>query len=154
MALSPHFSMVEVVRSATAARQGIDNKIPLPLRYNIGRMVEFMECVRTLLGEDPVHVTSWFRCQMLNSAIGGSQTSAHMKGLGVDFKHSVLSLEEAFTQLAASLLPFDQLIIEGTQGRAEWLHLGLSEGEPRGDVLTANRERIDGPMAYRRTLVA
>ena len=150
--LAPHFSMVEVVRSATAANQGIDNQVPLPLRYYVGRMAEFMECVRMVLGEDPISVTSWFRCQMLNSAIGGSRTSAHMKGLAVDFVHSVLSLEEVFSLISKSLLPFDQLIIEGTQGKAEWLHVGLSEGEPRGDILTADRDRIDGPMAYKRVI--
>ena len=154
MTLAPNFSMTEVVRSATAADQGIDNTVPLALRSNVGRITEFMECVRWLLGDVPIIVTSWYRCQMLNSAVGGSKTSAHMKGLAMDFKHSVLALEEVFVEIRASRLPYDQLIIEGTQGKAEWMHLGLSEGEPRLEAMTADRDRIDGPMAFRRVLTA
>ena len=152
MVLAPHFSMTEVARSATAAKQGIDNSVPLALRYNIGRIAEFMECVRWLLSDVPIIVTSWYRCQMLNSAIGGSETSAHMKGLAMDFKHSVMALEDVFDEIRASKLPYDQLIIEGTQGKAEWMHVGLSIGEPRLEAMMADRDRIDGPMAYRRVL--
>ena len=89
---------------------------------------------------------------MLNSAVGGSQTSAHMKGLAMDFKHSVLALEEVFVEIRASKLPYDQFIIEGTQGKAEWMHVGLSIGEPRLEAMTADRDRIDGPMAYTRMI--
>ncbi len=151
MSLAPHFTMIEVVRSQTAAKQGIDNQLPSALRYNIGRTAQFMECVRALLGDDPIKVTSWYRCQMLNSAVGGTKTSMHPKGLAVDFKHSVLFLEEVYSRIAASTLPYDQLIIEGTRSNAEWIHLGLSEGEPRRDTMTADRDRIGGPMAYIRT---
>jgi len=150
--LAPHFTMVEVVRSHTASEQGIDNTVPLSLRYNVGRMAQFMECVRWLLGDVPIRVSSWYRSQMLNSAIGGSKTSAHVKGLAVDFEHSVMALEEVFVEVQASGLPYDQLIIEGTQGKAEWLHIGLSEGEPRLEALTADRDRVEGPMVYRRVL--
>lgn len=154
MALAPHFTMIEVVRSATAAKQGMDNTVPLALRYNVGRITQFMECVRALLGDQAITVTSWYRCQMLNSAIGGSKTSVHMKGLAMDFKHSVMALEEVFVAIRESSLPFDQLIIEGTQGKAEWIHIGLSEDEPRLMALTADRDRVDGPMVYRRSLAS
>ena len=152
MTLASHFTLVEVMRSGTAAERGIDNSVPLPLRYNIGRITEFMECVRWVLGDAPIIVTSWYRCQALNSAIGGSKTSAHMKGLAMDFKHSVLSLESVFDEIRQFGLPFDQLIIEGTRGKAEWLHLGLSEDEPRGDVLLADRDQASASMAYTRVM--
>lgn len=149
--LAPHFTIAEVTRSSTASREGIDNTVPVPLYKNIGRITEFMECVRWLLGDVPIYVSSWFRCQILNKAIGGSGTSAHMKGLAMDFKHSVLSLEEVFIEIKESRLPFDQLIIEGTQQKAEWLHVGLSDATiPRLEAMTANRDWDGGPMTYTR----
>ena len=148
--LAPHFTMAEVVRSSTASEEGIDNTVPLALNRNIGRIAEFMECVRWLLGDVIINVSSWYRCEVLNKAVGGSKTSAHMKGLAMDFNHSVLALEEVFVEIKESRLPFDQLIIEGTQGKAEWMHIGLSEDIPRLEAMTANREWMEGDMTYTR----
>ena len=146
--LAPHFTMAEVVRSSTAKAKGIDNSVPIHLNRNIGRIAEFMECVRWFLGDVVINVSSWYRCPTLNKAIGGSETSAHMKGLAMDFSHSVLALEEVFVEIKESRLPFDQLIIEGTQGKAEWMHIGLSEDIPRIEALTANRGWDGGAMNY------
>ena len=150
MTLSPHFTVTEVTRSATAAAQGIDNTIPLAYRYYVGRVAEFMECVRVLLDNGPINVTSWFRSQSLNTAIGGSKTSVHMKALALDWQHGILDLEEAFEVVARSQLPFDQLIIEGTADGAQWIHSGLSEKAPRRQVLRSQGDELGGPMVYTR----
>ena len=148
MTLSPHFSLKEVTRSATASAKGIDNAIPLGYRFNIGRVAECMEGVRALLGGHPIKVTSWFRCLALNEAIGGSKTSRHIEALAVDWKHGQLDLAEAFARVADSTLPFDQLILEGTKDGAGWIHLGLSTGEPRRQVLRAEGDTLGGPMTF------
>ena len=110
-----------------------------------------MESVRHLLGDDPIRVTSWYRCKELNTAIGGSKTSAHMRGLAVDFKPSYKwTLYAAFDKLAQSDIPFDQLIEESTRDGARWIHIGFSEGTPRREVLRAEGARLGGPMSYRR----
>ncbi len=154
MILSPHFSINEVTRSATASRTGIDNAVPLGFRYNVGRVAEFMECVRALLGGQPIKVTSWFRCMELNQAIGGSKTSRHMEALAVDWKHGRLELAAAFEHVAESSLPFDQLILEGTKDGAGWIHLGLSTGDPRRQVLRAKGDTLGGPMKFTRVRIA
>lgn len=148
MTLSAHFSLEEVTRSATASSKGIDNTVPLGYRYNIGRCAEMMEHVRSFLGGDPITITSWFRCKTLNEAIGGSKTSRHPEGLAIDWKPSVLSLENAFEDIAASLLPFDQLILEGTKDGAGWIHTGLSTRKPRRQVLRAKGDILGGPMTF------
>ncbi len=148
MTLSAHFSLEEVTRSATASAKGIDNTVPLGYRYNIGRTAEMMEHVRSFLGGDPITVTSWFRCDELNDAIGGSETSRHPEGLAVDWKPTVLSLPNAFEDIAVSLLPFDQLILEGTKDGAGWIHLGLSTSKPRRQVLRAKGDVLGGPMTF------
>ena len=148
MMLSAHFNLSEVTRSATASAKGIDNAVPLGYRYNIGRTAEMMEHVRALLGGDPIKVTSWFRCKTLNDAISGSKTSRHMEALAVDWKHGRVDLKTAFDLVAASTIPFDQLILEGTKDGAGWIHLGLSTSEPRRQVLRAEGDTLGGSMTF------
>jgi len=147
MTLSAHFSLEEVTRSATASSKGIDNTVPLGYRYNIGRCAEMMEHVRSFLGGDPITITSWFRCKTLNEAIGGSKTSVHPEGLAIDWKPGE-DLRAAFDRVAASTLPFDQLILEGTKDGAGWIHTGLSMRKPRRQVLRAEGDVLGGPMTF------
>lgn len=154
MTLSANFTLNEVTRSATASSRGIDNSIPLGYRYNVGRTAEMMEHVRAFLGGDSITITSWFRCPMLNAAIGGSETSRHPEGLAVDWKPTVLLLEEAFERLAAWAMPFDQLILEGTKDGAGWIHLGLSSKNPRRQVLRATGDTLGGPMTFHHVRLA
>ena len=147
--LAPHFTFEEVVRSATAARDGIDNAVPEALLGNVYRTAQFLEDVRALI-QSPIRITSWYRCLVLNTAIGGSATSRHMLGLAADCQTLALDLVDAFEAIAASALPFDQLIIEQTGDGAKWLHIGLSEGKPRRQVLRAEGSTLGGPMAFTR----
>jgi hypothetical protein len=151
MMVSEHFSWDEVERSPTATEKGIDNHVPQNLQANVVKTAQQMEKVREALGGRPLRVTSWYRCKALNNAIGGSKTSAHMRGLAVDFKPPLgWMLYAAFERLAGSDIPFDQLIEERTQQGAFWIHIGFSEGPPRREVLRAEGARLGGPMTYRR----
>lgn len=149
MILSPHFSWLEVERSATAAARGIDNRLPddPTLLVNIGRTAQMLECVRALL-DVPLQVTSWYRCPPLNAAVGSKASSMHPRALAVDFVPVGLELDVAGRRIAESWLPFDQLIIERARDGATWLHLGLSERAPRREVLLASGDR--GAMTYTR----
>ncbi len=147
--VSPHFSLDEVERSATAHALGIDNTVPSDLLDNLERIAALMEQVRTLLGV-PLRVTSWYRCPALNRAVGGVAQSAHLACLAVDFQPIGPPLSVAFDRIAASPLPFDQLIVERTHDGAQWIHLGLRDGPARREVLRASGQRLGGPMQYAR----
>jgi zinc D-Ala-D-Ala carboxypeptidase len=151
-ALTDHFTWAEVVASNTALRLGIANEVPAELVPNVERMAAFMEEVRAAVGT-PLRVTSWYRCPDLNRTIGGSKTSAHMKGLAVDFQPLGCSLAKAFDRIAASGLVFDQLIEERTKDGAAWIHIGLSTTPPRQEVLRARGKQVGGPMSYLRVAV-
>jgi hypothetical protein len=151
--LTPHFTWAEVIRSPTARRLRIDNNLKTQqlvdnARFTAGQM----EAVRNLLGE-PIRVNSWYRSPELNAAVGGSKTSAHMKALAVDGEPVQMPLTTAFEIVAASTIPFDQLIHERTRDGADWIHFGFTRGQPRRQILRASGAQLGGPMNFERVLV-
>ena len=133
--LSPHFSLQELTRSDYAARHNINN-VPMPrIVENLVFTAQRMEEVRALLGH-PIAVSSGYRSQELNDAIGGSLTSQHRYGLAVDFHCPDFgSAREIVAAIAASDIPFDQLIEE----YGEWTHISFVRTAPRRQVLYFKR---------------
>ena len=86
--LSPHFSLKEMVRSATAERdEGLKRKQETPsddivdcLQYLVTAALEPM---RLGIGS-PVQITSGYRCTEVNKLVGGSPTSQHCRGEAAD----------------------------------------------------------------------
>ena len=110
-----------------------------------------MEFVRVLLLDHSINPSSWYRCPMLNEAVGGSENSAHTRSLAVDFKPpQPWTLENAFDAIAESDFPFDQLIKERANNGAEWIHMGLSYKQPRRELLGASGDMRD--MTFQRIL--
>ena len=131
--LSGHFTLGEFLRSETAARLGIDNLPGPEILHALQRNAENMEDVRALLGV-PLHISSGYRSIDLNRALGSKDTSAHVKGLATDFDAPDFgSPLEVCNRIAASAIPFDQLIYEHTWTHIAWPKLGVA---PRLSVLT------------------
>ena len=82
--ISKHISYKEATRSITAIRLGIDNK---PFEYELGNMKavaeNIFEPLRKWVG-GAIKVTSFFRSEKLNQAIGGSVSSQHCQGRAID----------------------------------------------------------------------
>jgi len=131
MNLSPHFTLAELTASDTAVRLGIDNTPSPEVLANLTRVAAMLERVRELVGS-PIRVSSGYRSPALNRAVGGAKDSAHMLGLAADITVPVMSPKALALLIRESGLICDQLIYEG-----QWVHLGLSLGAPRQQVLTA-----------------
>jgi hypothetical protein len=133
MKLSEHFDLDEFTASQTAVRKGIDNTPSKNVIENLRMLANTLEHVRSLLDNNPIRISSGFRCVALNRAIGGSKVSAHTFGYAVDFTCPGFGTpKEVTNKIAASTIKFDQLIYEGT-----WVHLSV-DPQNRRELLTAH----------------
>lgn len=126
MNLSTHFTLDEFIASDTAARLDIDNDLPLELRPDASNTCELLERIRAYLGERaaktvPLLVSSGYRCQALNRAIGSADTSDHIRAMAADFRAPAfgtpLQVSQALAEAVAQL-GIGQLIYEHT-----WIHV-------------------------------
>lgn len=138
--LSPHFSLEELTRSSTATAKGIDNTPGEKARANLVRLCrDILEPLRSAYGA-PMRITSGFRCQALNKAIGGVATSQHVKGEAADI--DVGSDNAKLFHLAVELakegkITAGQIIWEkGNQRNPAWVHISLpTPGRPVNQIL-------------------
>jgi len=146
-----HFSLNELTFSQTAARNEIDNTPPD--LSNLLRIAWFLETlrekIRLIYPHAVIIVSSGYRSPELNLIIGGSKTSAHMKGLAADISCPDLTPLELSQFIANNMADegFDQVIHEFSR----WVHVGLCEGLPRYEKLTAVKE--NGKTVYKLGLI-
>jgi hypothetical protein len=148
--ISEHISYREAIKSNTATRLGIEN---IPDDYQVTNMVgvahHVFEPLREYVG-GPIKITSFFRCEDLNQAIGGSSRSQHCQGRAIDlddtFGHKTNA--EMYHYIKENI-NFDQLIWEfGDDTNPDWIHVSyISKDENRGRCLRA--EKINGKTSYR-----
>lgn len=148
--ISKHISFKEGIKSNTATRLGINNT---PDDYQVSNMVNIavnlFEPLREFVG-GPIKINSFFRCEDLNRAIGGSSRSQHCEGRAIDlddtFGHKTNA--EMFRYIKDNL-DFDQLIWEfGDDNNPDWVHVSfISFDENRKRIMRA--ERVNGKTTYR-----
>jgi zinc D-Ala-D-Ala carboxypeptidase len=147
--ISKHISYKEATRSATALRLGIEN---VPNEYELQNMEMVAKKVFEPLREAvdaPIKINSFFRCEELNKAIGGSTKSQHCQGRAIDIDDVYGSVSNAFMYYyIKDNLDFDQLIWEfGTDHNPDWVHVSYVDGDSnRKRCLKAFRE--DGKTKY------
>lgn len=140
----PHFSLKELVASDVASRKKIDNTPSFEVVGHLHELVgKLLEPLREAWG-GPIKVTSGYRCEKLNRAVGGVASSAHMRGDAADLQPANGKIDEfiSFTRLwlINNHVRFDQLIDERS-GRTRWMHISLysSTGTQRGEVKVLNK---------------
>ena len=140
MKLTEHFRLEEFERSETAKRQGIDNTVPKALLPNIQALCEnVLEPLRQQFDE-PVYISSGYRCPRLNKAVKGAASSQHMKGEAADIysRQGAKRLREWYLWMVDNLV-FDQLIWE-VQANSKWIHVSyVSKKKNRQQVFSQRR---------------
>ena len=118
-----YFSIKELTKSATAQRKGIKNDPSIQEVANLTALVEkVLDPLREAYGR-PIIVTSGYRCEKLNKAVGGAASSQHVKGQAADIRSMDDTPEEnrkLFDLIVKLKLPFDQLINEYGY---DWVHV-------------------------------
>ena len=141
--ISKHISYKEATRSTTALRLGIDNT---PNEYELQNMEMVAKNVFEPLREAvdaPIKINSFFRCEELNKAIGGSNKSQHCQGRAIDIDDFNGNVSNAFMYYyIKDNLDFDQLIWEfGTDHNPDWVHVSYIDADSnRKRCLKAVRE--------------
>ena len=138
MLLSKNFSLLELTKSQTAERRGIENK---PTAEHIENMValceNILQPVRDQYGS--FIVSSGYRCPELCIAIGSSKDSQHAKGQAADFEVAGVSNYKLASWIEENL-EFDQLILECfTGGNTGWIHCSYVP-DGRKETLTYDKQ--------------
>ena len=107
MNLSPHFSLQEMERSQTAVRHGIINKADVRQTQALTDLcVNVLEPLRALVGKS-INIQSGFRNPTVNSFVGGSSTSQHMKGQAADINVEGMTPTTLFDLIRNSTIPYE-----------------------------------------------
>lgn len=142
MLLSDNLSLAEAISSATALRKGIANKPTQQHLLNLKAVAQhiFQPC-REHFGK-PLRVTSGYRSEALNKAIGGSSKSQHSKGEALDMQSTKGYTNKELFMYIKDHLEFDQLIGEfpDNVGEYAWVHCSYKKEGNRGEVLIAYKD--------------
>ena len=142
MQLSKHLLLAEVIRSESAKRLGLSNMPTAQHLENFKKLAEnVFEPIRNHFNI-PIHISSGYRSQALNAAIGGSLTSQHCKGeaIDIDMDGTAITNKQVFDYIKDNL-SFDQLIWEfGSASNPDWVHVSYSaSGKQRKEILKASK---------------
>ena len=133
-----YFSISEMLKSDTAVKRGLWNGANLEVEENLRDLVEqVLDPLREAYGK-PIRVTSGYRCPKLNTLVGGSPNSQHMRGEAADIVANNPEDNLLLGRLIEALGKFDQLIYEqcDKQGNPRWIHVSWKrKGMKRRQVL-------------------
>lgn len=124
--LSPHFTLSEMTRSATAIRLNINNTADALAVTNLQLLCHFiLEPLRMRFGV--IKITSGYRSKRLNDAVGGAEFSQHRYGQAADIYIRNHEIGRKMFFFIKEKTPFDQLIYEYRESDgSQWLHVSYN----------------------------
>ena len=124
--ITMHFTIEEMYASDTAKRLGINNKPSTQQMINLVYLCAYvLEPLRKAIGK-PINISSGFRSQALNKAVGGVYNSQHLKGQAADIDiQGDMAFGRKIFEYIRDHLPFDQLIWEHNKGGTYWVHVSF-----------------------------
>lgn len=128
MKLTEHFDYEEFISSDTAKLGGIYN-VPDDRQAACLALLaaEVLEPARQAYGKQ-IRVTSGYRSERLNKAVGGKPNSQHMRGQAADLVCDDL---ETLYDIIKELCVYDQLLLE-SNGKSKWVHVSFNPDGNRG----------------------
>lgn len=140
MNVSIHFTLEELTTTDT----GLPNEPDEAQKDRLTYLANYaLERIRSTIG-CAMHINSAFRSPEVNAAVGGSKTSAHLRGDAADWVplSNALDLTSAYELICDDPgLAYDQLIWEAHTikrgGFTRWIHVGVAAvgNDPRRQKL-------------------
>jgi hypothetical protein len=131
----------------TVTTTGLDNSmVSDPQLINLTRLVALiLDPLRHECGR--IDVTSAFRSEAVNEAVGGSATSYHRYGLAADIMSPELHIIELSDRVEELGLPFDKMIME-YRGELQWVHIQLKQAGNKNRYMIYTAAVQNGEMVY------
>lgn len=127
-----YFTKEELCKSNIADKKGIDNTPSKEIADNLELLVDsILDPLREAWGSC-IRVTSGYRCEKLNTEVGGSKTSQHKLGLAADLQPCNNDMKGfvdfVIDWLKTNNIQFDQCILEKPRnGIPSWVHLSYGK---------------------------
>lgn len=125
--MGKYFSINELTYSFKAEKNHIDNSPTELVTSHLNELIAVLDQIREAY-ENPIIISSGYRCKELNKLVGGVATSAHTVGYAADLIVKDRDIEDFYVFckkfLTENNIMFDQCIIE-TSGKTKWVHFGL-----------------------------
>lgn len=136
--ITKNFTFEELEKSATATALGIKNEIPRKYIMNAVRLCDrILQPIRDAWNE-PIIITSGYRCAEVNKCVGGVSNSQHMTAAAVDIKTAKGTPAEnkklwnnIMTLVKLEIITARQIIWEhGEYERGPaWIHIAINTKE-------------------------
>lgn len=127
--LTKNFSLSEFTKSIIAKNKKIDNTPSDTDIFYLTKLAEQLQKVRERYGR-PIVISSGFRCEKLNKAVGGAKNSDHRYGAAADI-HSLEDTHAENKKLWDIIL---KMVVEGElalrqiidEYDLDWIHLSVN----------------------------
>lgn len=119
---SDFFTLKELTKSSTATRLKIDNTPNEEVFRNLQYGVQMVLDPLRRIHQQPIIITSGYRCAQLNKAVGGVPNSWHTKGNAADIH--IMNEEEAkeIFDILKTLPSVDTVLFEHSR-QSQWIHV-------------------------------
>lgn len=121
--MAKYFQLDEFLHSESAIRHNIENIPSFDIVHNLEVFASILDKIREAYG-NPIYISSGYRNEALNKAVGGAENSGHKYGSCADLQVNGSIRDFANfvkTYLDSNSIKYDELLFEQS-GNTEWLH--------------------------------
>lgn len=120
-----YFTIKELCKSNKAIQLKINNHPTPEVEANLKVLVdECLDPIREKYGK-PITVTSGYRCDKLNKAVGGQPNSFHKTGCAADLVGDTNAKTYEIFQIAKELGIYTECLFERNRRGSKWLHIAF-----------------------------
>lgn len=119
---SDYFTIEELIKSSTAKRLKIDNTPSSDVLKNLQYGVDMvLDPLRRII-KKPIIITSGYRCEKLNKAVGGVSNSWHQQGNAADIHITDEGNAREIFEILKTFPSVDTILFEHSRN-SQWIHV-------------------------------